>query len=342
MAMLMLCDKPVYDISKDVVLDNKLCPFMSADNTKKAYQIWRKHRSYLKTNRTAERVIVQTGGKNTHEAKRRLSLSDSYWVKYDYDASTPFHDITPYNNSFSLMDVHRGNTRSNSVPELVLGGSQPKQWGRGQDGITYMSKAEQGKQVHAEMLAVKLAHQSRLKSMNSFVRTEQGKIYANTYPIDFDYSLLGLINIVNITSTERSMIQFDQLGIGVNGYNPLSVADAYVTAGVAEDVANIALTQVLFDSVIGNVDRENNNGNWAIFLDHKSGKRTPSWMYDFNWANLSTEATDMITKVISYVRQAEMEKAAIGLLTPIKDACINLGLTLWHDNAQKLDNAFDK
>jgi len=332
MAMLMLCDKPVYDIANDAVLDDALCPFA----TKKGYEVWRKHRSYLKTNRTAERVILQAGGKNTREAKRRLSLSDSYWVRYDYDADTKFCDITPYNNSFSLMDVQRGNSRTSSIPEIVLGGSQPKQWGRGQDGITYMSKAEQGQQVHAEMLAVKLAHHSRLKSMNAFVRTPDGKIYANAYPVDFDYSLLGLIHIVNITSTQRSMLQFDQLGIGVNGYNPSNVAEAYAKAGVTDDVTNIALTQILFDSVVGNVDRASNNSNWAVFLDHKSGKRTPCWLYDFNWANISTEPTDMIAKVSNYVRVAGMENAAKKLLMPIMDACSDLGLTLWHGNARRL------
>ena len=340
MAMLMLCDHPVYDISKHMILDHAKCPFVHSDNPKKAYETWRKHRSYLKTNRTAERVILQSGGKNTREAKRRLSLSDCYWIQYDYDANTPFGEITPYKNTFSTMDVHRGNGRSSSVPELVLGGSQPKQWGRGQDGITYMSKAELGKQVHAEMLAVKLAHQSRLKAMNAFVRTEKGKIYANAYPTDFQYQSLGLIQLVNITSTERSMIQFDQLGIHVNGYHPLHVAEAYAKAGVMEDVTNIALTQILFDAVVGNIDRETNNGNWAIFLDHNTGKRTPSWMYDFNWANISIEATDMIGKVAGYVRQSRLEDKAIELLMPIKDACGDLGLGLWYDNARELLRKF--
>jgi len=338
MAILMLCDTPVYDIAKDVVLNKMLCPFVPADSTRKAYGVWRKHRSYLKTNRTAEQVVAQAGGENTREAKRRLSLSDCYWVKHDYDNDSRFQDITPYNNAFSLMDVHRGNIRSSSVPELVLGGSQPKQWGLGPDGITYMSKAEQSRQVHAEMLAVKLAHQSGLKAMNAFVRTEQGKIYAKAYPITFDYSSLGLVNIVNITSTKRSMIQFDQLGLGVNGYNIMNVTEAYAKAGVKEDVTNITLTQILFDCVVGNVDRRNNNSNWAIFLDNESGKRTPSWMYDFNWANLSTAPTGMIEEVSSYIREARLCDVAQALLLPIRNACEFLNLNLWNENAKALSS----
>jgi len=138
----------------------------------------KKNRVYLKSNRTAERIVHQVGGAWTREAKRRLSLSDSFWIKYPYDNDTAFGDITPYKNPFSLMVVAKGVANSSSVPELVVGGSQPKQWCKGRDGVTYMSKSESGGQIHAEMLAVKLAHIIGLKCMNSFILTENGRTYA--------------------------------------------------------------------------------------------------------------------------------------------------------------------
>lgn len=336
----MLKDTPVYDIAKDEVLNENLLPFVKNADPRSAYTVWRKHRAYLKTNRTAERIVAQTGGESTREAKRRLSLSDCYWIKYGYDKDIRFSDITPYHNPFSLMDIQQGTVRSDAVPELVLGGSQPKQWGRGQDGITYMSKAEQSGQIHAEMLAVKLAQASGLKTMNAFVRTEKGKLYAKAYPVDFDYSSIGIINIINITNINRSMIQLDQLGIGVNGYNIASIVEAYYRAGVEEEVESIALTQILFDAVIGNIDRKSNNSNWAIFLNHETGKRTPGWLYDFNWANLSTEALEMTAHVVSYVRLAKLEQVAVQLLLPIESACLELNLNLWHSNTRKLIDAF--
>lgn len=340
MAILMLCDTPVYDIANDTVLNKHLCPFIHAKDTRSAYEIWYSHRAYLKTNRTAERVVSQLGGENTFEAKRRLSLSDSFWIKYEYDKETKFDEITPYNNPFSLLEVKPGIARSSAVPELVLGGSQPKQWGRSQEGTTYMTKAEQSGQIHAEMLAVQLALKSGLKTMNAFVQTEKGKLYAKDYRKSFDYSNLGLINIINITNTKRSMIQFDQLGIGVNGYDINNVVAAYIKAGVTEDIENITLTQILFDCVIGNIDRKNNNSNWAVFMDHDNGKRRPSWLYDFNWANLTTEAVEMMEEVIHGVKKARLEQRAIQYLLPIITACSLLGLELWHGNAQKLLKAF--
>ena len=336
MAILMLCDTPVYDIAKDSVLNECLCPFSKAESTKSAYNIWRRHRAYIRTNRTAELIVSRLGGKGTLEAKRRLSLSDSYWVKYKYDKDTGFNTITPYSNSFSLLDVKPGAAKSSSIPELVLGGSQPKQWGRSQDGTTYMSKAEQPMHVHAEMLAVKLALKSGLKSMNTFVRTDKGKLYAKDYPKSFDYSNLGIINIVNMTNPTRSMIQFDQLGIGVNGLDVSNVIDAYTKAGVTEDIKGIALTQVMFDCVVGNIDRKTNNSNWAIFMDNNNGRRMPSWLYDFNWANLTTEATEMIIEVAQGIKRIGLEENAEKLLSPIICACSQLELDLWYSNARRL------
>jgi len=339
MTLLMLCDIPVYDITADKVLEPNLCPFLLPANTKKSYETWRKNRSYLKSNRMAERIVVQTGGAGTREAKRRMSLSDCFWVKYPYDGDTKFADITPYQTPFSLMTAHKGNARSSSVPELVLGGSQPKQWGKGQEGITYMQKTELPNQVHAEMLAVKLAHTAGIKCMNAFVVTDKGKIYAKKYSVDTKHNALGFINLVNITNTDRSMVQFDQLGISVNGYDPVAVAEAYKKAGVIEDVLKISLSQILFDVVVGNNDRQNNNSNWAVFMDNTTGKRKPSWMYDFNWANLVTKDNKMLTQVIANVKRTGFEDIACKILEPIRLACIEIGVNLWVENTQTILDA---
>jgi len=328
----MLRETPIYNITTDLVLAPSLCPFVETLDTKKAFETWKKYRAYLKTNRTTERVVAQLGGENTREAQRRLSLSDCYWIKYPCDSDVKFEDITPYSNAYSYEPNHQ------SVPELVLGGSQPKQWGRGQDGITYISKAEQSMQIHTEILAVKLAHASGLKAMNAFVRTESGKVYAKNYPTSFDYNALGVINIINITNPNRSMIQLDQLGLTPNGYNPLSVNQAYMDAGVKDDVLKIALTQILFDTVIGNIDRKSNSGNWAVFMDNASGRCIPSWLYDFNWGNLITMPMDMIEEVSTYILGAKLNDIALTLLAPISNACNTLGLTLWGKNAQTLES----
>ena len=333
MAVLMLRDTPVYDIAKDIVLCDCLCPFTSYDNTKKSYETWRKNRAYLKSNRAAERIIAQTGGNDTREAKRRLSLSDGYWVRYKYDEDTPFDAITPYLNPFSVLYTQRGGARSSSVPEIVIGGSQPKQWQRGGDGTIFMQKSEHPDQVHAEMLAVKLAQKCGIPAMDTFLETEGDRIYAAEYATQLPY---GIINIVNMTSVEESLIPLDQLGLWVNGYDPQSVAQGYKAAGVTEDALTTALEQVVFDAIVGNIDRETNNSNWAVFMDNSTGKRTPSAMYDFNWANLKTVNEININRIATYIKNGKLETVAVQLALRIGNASEGLGLDVWADNARLL------
>ena len=343
MALLMLRDVPVYDITKDIVVNRTLCPFAAnVKEPKKSYTTWRDRRAYLKTNRAAEQVIQQLGGFHTRQAKRRLSLSDGYWVRYSYDSDTTFESITPYSNYFYEAQAVRGTVPS-SVPELVIGGSQPKVWARSKDGMTYMRKVLLPEQVRAEMLAVKLIRKCNGKVMNAFILTDDGRVYADDY-VDTPTSQIGLINLVNMTNPERSMIPFDQMGIGVNGYDPANVADCYRRAGVADDGVDIALVQVLFDAVTGNVDRRHNNSNWAVFMDNETGKRTPSWSYDFNWSVIAHEAHEIVDAVAAYILRAgaEFTRQAVIDTTFIRDTCAELGLEVWHNNAQRLLDALSR
>jgi len=337
MAVLMLRDAPVYDIAKDIVLNAQLSPFTPLQHdTKKTYETWRKNRAYLKSNRMAERVIAQAGGYDTKEARRRLSLSDGYWVKYKHDNDTLFGSITPYINPFSVLYTQRGTARSSSVPEAVIGGSQPKQWKRGSDGVVFMQKTETPQQVHAEMLAVKLAQKCAIPVMDAFVEAEaetenDGRIYANQYTKQLPY---GVINLVNMTSTAHSLIPLDQLGIWVNGYNPASVAEGYAKAGVTGDPLPAAILQVVFDGIIGNIDRETNNSNWAVFMDNCTGARTASAMYDFNWANLRSINEINISTIAGFIKKANVNEIAIAHAVGIGKNCDDLGLEVWATNAK--------
>jgi len=60
MTFLMLRDIPVYNITPNIALALNLCPFVETLDTKKSFETWKKYRAYLKTNRTAERVVVQS------------------------------------------------------------------------------------------------------------------------------------------------------------------------------------------------------------------------------------------------------------------------------------------
>ena len=328
--LLMCRNTQIYNITDDAVINPALCPFntqMSSD-TKKSYEKWRSNRVYLKSNRVAEQIVKQAGGINTRESKRRLSLSDSFWVKYEVDNGINFEDITPYLNDFSML-ISRGG-KSSSTPELVLGGSQPKQWLR--NGITYMRKAEFPEQVHREMLAVKLARKAGIPVMDAFIEVEKNRIYADDYRESLN---AGTINLVNMTDMNYSLIQFDQLNIGVNGLNPNNVIEAYKRACVDEVLKSDVLKQIILDGVVGNIDRENNNSNWAVFMCNETGKRSISPMYDFNWANLDGES-QIIGKIASNIKNNDLSEEAVVIAKNLSNCCSELGLSQWESNAKEL------
>lgn len=276
---------------------------------------------------------MRAGGSRTKEARRRLSLSDSYWVKYDND-NVDFEAITPYLNPFSELLMQHGHRRSNSIPEIVLGGSQPKKWVRDKDKSLYIEKILLPEQVEVEMRAVRLARLCNVKVMNAFVKTSKGRVYADNFTKLKEQ--IGVINLVNISNLNRSLIQFDYLGIGVNGYDIKNVVEAYKRAGVERDVGQITLTQIVFDTVVGNIDRKSNNSNWAVFLDHGTGERIPSSMYDFNWASTKYSDEKMIKEVAVGIKSARMEEEAKILTETIGENSRALKFTQWAENAAKL------
>lgn len=336
--ILMLRDEPVYNITENKVLNKALCPFVDFYDIEKSYVRWRNNRAYLKINRLAEKIIMHSGGKNTKGARRRLSLSDSFWVQYGYDRKnqTAFADVSPYFNEFSQAEIRRGIENSKSTPELTLGGSQPKQWIRDANELTFMKKIEDTDQVHSEMLAVKLAQSCDIPVMNAFIELDSKRIFAKNYNTKVPEGH-GTIYIVNMTTPDYSMIPFDQMDIGVLGHNPRNVANAYIKAGVDKDTAlTAAVNYIVFDAVTGNFDRETNNSNWAVFMDNRTGERSPSPMYDFNWSNSSTTSDVMIQKIAANIKHDNLRDQAIAHTQLILEKCETLNLNIWQKNANLL------
>jgi hypothetical protein len=339
MAILMCKNTEIYDSAKGEIHNDKLCPFLSDYSTSVAvnkanYKKWKDNRAFLRTNRMAEQ-IVKNAGTHATITKRRLSLSDSFWIRHDYDKNTDFEDITPYKHPFSELSQHGDGTKS--VPERVLGGAQQKRWLRDESGITYMCKLDYPEHVHREILAVKLARKVGLPVMNAFIETPGGKIYADDYTETTP--LIAIINIVNMTDTDYSLVQLDQMNIGVQGLNPCNVAAAFVRAGAADncDIRLSVLSQIIFDGIVGNHDRQHNNSNWAVMMCNRTGERKVSPMYDFNWADLTSESR-IITGIAANIRKDNLGLLGETLATAdkIKTACKELNLTLWESNAENL------
>ena len=326
----MLKDIPVYDITTNVIVNNSLCPFFEG-----GYETWKSKRYYLKSNRVAERIVKELHGEDTFFARRRLSLSDCYWIKYD-DDNVSFDAVTPYYTQFSKLAITSGHAPS-SIPELVLCGAQPKEWRKAPDFI-YMRKVDLPEKIHAEMLAVKVLKEAELSVMNSFVVTEKGKVFRVNYTEYNDN--IGVINIINFTNLDRSLIQFDQLGIGVDGFDPHSVIEAYKKCGCEKNnkLLQTVVNQLIADAVVGNIDRQHNNSNWAIFIDNNTGKRIPSWMYDFGWANL--DSTNVHLEQISKNFDTTMQTLSRPLLTRLAEICRKYQLHTWKQNAETLLKLF--
>lgn len=94
--------------------------------------------------------------------------------------------------------------------------------------------------------------------------------------------------------------------------------------------------QIIFDGIVGNIDRLNNNSNWAIFMDNATGERWPSAMYDFNWANLKVENENGIEEIARHIKMANFNQLAIEQASHIRDMYAKLDLQLWESNATRL------
>lgn len=313
MAVLMLCNTPVYDISSRRLLSAKLFPVYNSIDSEKDYKRWRKHRSYIHTNRTSEQIVANTA--DTRVLKRRLSLSDGYWTRHDYDRVTTFEAITPYSNPFD--ELYPSPMPATSVPAYTVGGSQSKMWKRIANG-TYLAKVGFPEQLEAELAAIKLAHYLKIPCMQGFIAEP------------------SYIALSNITSPKKSLIHFDQMGIMCKGTDPQSVIQAYKQAGVKARTTQTALVQVLFDAVVGNLDRETNTSNWGILMDTRTGARTPSPLYDFNLANLYAPAIHQLSHVAGFIRKAGFIAQSLRLLSRFSFAAQQLGYTCWRENTDRL------
>jgi len=135
------------------------------------------------------------------------------------------------------------------------------------------------------------------------------------------------------------MIQFDQLGIRVNGYDPVAMMECYRQAGEKnKDTWKTITHYIVFDAIVGNTDRRLNAGNWAIIMDNKTGYRQISGIYDLNRASLINKNEEMIGIVGSNINKAgnAIKNEAMAMLRAIEKVCGITGVGLWRDNMERL------
>jgi len=115
--LLMCKDTEVYDITNDMVINEKFLPGCMLKGVMDYHQ-WMKTRYSRDTNFSSQRLIEQTFGSFDHERIKfdtgAFSLSDCYWIKKQGE-NVQFLEITPY-------------TGFNPLSNLFVSGKADKRW----------------------------------------------------------------------------------------------------------------------------------------------------------------------------------------------------------------------
>ena len=305
MAFLMCMDTPVYStITKDVLASHLMpCP-------PEHYVKWRNSRSFLRgINRMPEEDERQLGT-DSITVKRRLSLSDSYWIKHNRDDVRCFSDINPYTNDFYEYGVCESDKSS---PSLTLTGSVNKVWKR-VNGETVLYKVMRPEWVKAEVAAVSLAEKlqipvnkvTKISDTELFVHnfTQPGTMLMRIQPWD-----------LNIASASKVPSDF--------GYTFAALDAVYKNLGVKGDFHIIT---ALFDAVVSNYDRATNLPNWGYFKSGTDGTNTHCPLYDFNLAH--PEQQNMYLHII----KPQVTQDHKTLLKQWRQAVETHGYRMWLDN----------
>lgn len=265
MAYLMCMDKPVYATRIKQILASHLmpCPLQY-------YEQWYNSRLFLRgINRMPEEDERELGVDST-TVKRRLSLSDSYWIKYNKDNKQGgFNQLTPYLNDFYEYGVC---TSKKSSPSLTVTGSVSKNW-RYVNGNIVLYKVMQPMWVDAEVAAVSLARKLQLP-VNDITRVSNTELYIHNFT-EVGVMLMRLQPWdLQVSSMSKVPADF--------GYSFSAVDTVYKRLGIT---GHFHIVNVIFDAIVSNYDRLQNLSNWGYFKSGIDGKNVHCPMYDFNLAH---------------------------------------------------------
>ena len=310
MAYLMCMDTPVYDTIKKKVLAPHLMPCPV-----EYYEEWRNSRLFLRgTNRMPEEDERELGV-NSLTVKRRLSLSDSYWVKYSKDkAQGGFYQLTPYLNDFYEYGVRDS---SKSSPSLTVTGSVNKIW-RNVNGSIVLYKVMQPMWVDAEVAAVSLAKKLNLP-INEVTRVSNTELYIHNFT-NPDVMLMRL-NYWDLPASSKAKVPSDF------GYSFSKVDSVYKRLNI-QGYSHIIT--ILFDVIVSNYDRITNLSNWGYFKSGIDGKNAHCPMYDFNLAHPHQR------NMYLYTVKPQLTYEHKRLLMKWRSVVASHGYPMWIENLDKL------
>ena len=314
---LMCCNNIVVDLSANKVINRALLPVYSW-GVPEVYAFLER-RVFAQSNKFA-RMLSTT---RVERFAFKLGLSDSYWVCAD--DLVRFEDISPYYQPFGTLEFVQGFTE----PTLRLMGSFDKQWER-KAGIICIKKRQPYLVAQLEVKASELAALLNIGDKSSVLFGGGIDGLADTY-------------IRNMSNPQRMLLDFGSLltpNYLRDGLNMTEVQQMYNLVGLSNIIGSYILPVSLFDTIVGNMDRRHNQGNWGFFKSTIDGKVSLAPAYDFNLAYSMDLPEELIKQRLSFIKKSKKSQDAISILSKWKDIvytyCNRGNMSVWMRNFDRL------
>jgi len=249
MNLILMCkNTPVYNITTDTILNPNLVPGSIKQQTQ-TYQAWESSRYSKQSNTYARRLLLRSTGSELHQQSikltRALSLSDTYWLKYDHE-TIDFNDITPYRTTQYQESI---GFKGGNLATIFTNGAAGKEW----LNATTLKKYTGRKEYLAFQVASALG-----------IETSQ-------VTLDEADNLL----VTNFTTEQTYLETAEQMGIVKAHENPSDVFLALYGLPFAKII--------ILDYLVEHDDRH--WGNYGVLKNTDTGeivKMAP--LYDLDWA----------------------------------------------------------
>ncbi len=288
-SMVLMCkNKPVYDIDKEVVYNEKLLPgYMMKNPCRTSFKIWFKLRYSSNTNSLARKLKGVTFGQGNrvliNEKTYALSLSDCYWVK-DENCPSDFEAVSPYYNDFwkgeGVYDINRGG----AIPTLYTGGFLSKEW----ISAKYLCKYDKDAGIEEDVSV--LCKVCGVSACN--VKRISGGVMAE-----------------NFTNTDLMLEQADESGL----IDP----DDFNEGDIIRLLGLQGAQMLTIDAITGNGDRHAGNFGWL--RDTNTGEYVSvAPLYDFDHALDSRAVYDrLISDAVAEIKKSDYFSEALRICSTV-------------------------
>ena len=262
--ILMLKNKPVYNITRDIVLNPELLPgIMNKQAHGGTFQKWREIRYFNSSNGSARMLFGSAfrQKKRADDWSLSLNLSDCYWRKPE-NSDIIFEDVSPYYKPFwGGEDEYKKNT---AVPTIYTDGCLSKYWVNAE----WLSKS--GDSVMKEVECSRLAKLCGLRAAD-VIAGDNGNILVRNFT--------------------NGNIMFEQAIVSGNIFG----TDDWDDDDVIREFGSDGFKMLLIDAVFANGDRH--AGNFGYLRDADNGRYLGmAPLFDWDHALDTVNTTDILIR----------------------------------------------